>query len=340
MKTLKIIGIVILVLIVVVLLLGLVMPKKYHIERSETIKAPQELIFKYAKFFKLSQKWSPWKEYDLEMKVTYEGEDGTIGAKYFWEGNDKVGKGVQEITAIDEGKRVDSKLTFIEPWQSEDKAYVELTPEEEGIKVTWGFDGEMDYPMNVMMPFIGMDKALGTDLEKGLGKLKTLTEKMAADKEKYGFIIYNYEYGTKQFLGKKAKLKFPEIGHFFEENLPAIDKLIKENNIETDGAPSGLYYFWDMENMATEMAAAVPVKGITESPSEDYELITVKAPKALKIKFYGNYSKIGNAHNALDAYIKDNKLKQLVPVIEMYVTDPVSEPDTSKWLTKVIYPVE
>ncbi len=340
MKALKIIGIVILVLIVLIVLLGLIMPKDYHIERSAEIKAPQEMIFKYVKYFKHTQEWSPWKDYDPDMVMSYEGEDGTVGAKYFWEGNEEVGKGIQEITAIEEGKRVDSKLTFIEPFEAEDMAYIDLTPGEGFVTVTWGFDGSMKFPMNIMLPFIGLDKQLGPDLEKGLLKLKELTEKKAADKEKYGFVIHEFEFGKEVFLCKKSILKFDKIQEFFAINFQAVYQLIEEKEIETDGYPSGLYFSWDMENMITEMAAAVPVKDIAESPSGDFELISLEAEKALKIEYEGSYEALGNAYNAMNAYIKDNGLKQVNPVIEMYLTDPTQEPDTSKWLTNIIYLVE
>jgi effector-binding domain-containing protein len=39
-------------------------------------------------------------------------------------------------------------------------------------------------------------------------------------------------------------------------------------------------------------------------------------------------------------YMQENNLVSDGPVIEVYVTDPVSEPDTSKWLTQIIYPVK
>lgn len=39
----------------------------------------------------------------------------------------------------------------------------------------------------------------------------------------------------------------------------------------------------------------------------------------------------------MDAYMRENKLEQLTPVIEEYVTDSGSEPDSTKWLTKVVY---
>jgi effector-binding domain-containing protein len=51
----------------------------------------------------------------------------------------------------------------------------------------------------------------------------------------------------------------------------------------------------------------------------------------------GGYSGIGKAHEAMDAYMASNKLEQKAPVIEEYITDPGSEPDSSKWLTKIMY---
>lgn len=38
-------------------------------------------------------------------------------------------------------------------------------------------DGKMDYPMNVMMPIINMDKMLGDQLQAGLNDLKIILEK-------------------------------------------------------------------------------------------------------------------------------------------------------------------
>jgi len=67
------------------------------------------------------------------MQVTIEGEDGTVGAKYLWKGNDDVDSGIQEIVAMDEN-RVDVKLTFTEPWETEDKTYYLFDDTEEAPK--------------------------------------------------------------------------------------------------------------------------------------------------------------------------------------------------------------
>ena len=44
-------------------------------------------------------------------------------------------------------------------------------------KVTWGFNGRMDYPMNLMLLTMNMDEMLGKDLQEGLVNLKANLEK-------------------------------------------------------------------------------------------------------------------------------------------------------------------
>ena len=39
------------------------------------------------------------------------------------------------------------------------------------------FDGKMNYPMNLMLLFMNMDKMIGKDFESGLKNLKTILEK-------------------------------------------------------------------------------------------------------------------------------------------------------------------
>jgi len=340
MKILKIIGIILAVLIIAFLLLGLIMPKAYHIERSVSISAPQDLVFEQVKYFKNTSVWEPFGAYDTAMITTFEGKDGTVGAKSHWKGNKDVGSGSQEIISIDENKCVHIKMRFIEPFESESLTYYDLAPENGQIKVTWGFDGINKFPWNALSIFMNMDKKLGADFEKGLASLKTICENLAAQKAKYGFIIEEFDFKGKTYIGKKETIKFDKMQAFFAKNFYSIAQLIGEKGIEMDGYPSGIYWSWDMEKMTSEMAVAIPVKKITESPSADFELITLPVAKALKIKYYGAYEKIGDAHIAMDAYMKDHGLKQLVPVIEVYVTDPMAEPDTTKWITKVIYFVE
>jgi len=340
MKILKIIGIIIAVLIIAFLLLGLIMPKAYHVERSVSIAAPQDLVFEQVVYFKNAAAWEPWRAYDSTMITTIEGEDGNIGAIFSWKGNKDVGSGSQEIISIEDNKCVHFTMKFLEPFESESTTYYDLSPENDQVKVTWGFDGVNKFPWNALSIFMNMDKMLGTEFEKGLENLKVICENLAVQKAKYGFVIDEFEFKGKTYISKKEILTFDQMQPFMAKNYGAIAQLIDEKGIKTDGYPAGIYWSWDMEKMTSEMAAAIPVKDITDSPSDEFELLNLPSARALKIRFYGPYEKIGDAHLAMDAYMKDHGLKQLVPVIEVYVTDPMAEIDPEKWLTKVIYFVE
>jgi effector-binding domain-containing protein len=57
------------------------------------------------------------------------------------------------------------------------------------------------------------------------------------------------------------------------------------------------------------------------------------------VEYYGNPEGTGAAHGAIESYCKQQGLVAGEPAIEEYVTDPASEPDTSKWLTRIYYPL-
>ena len=42
--------------------------------------------------------------------------------------------------------------------------------------VSWGFNGKMKYPMNLMLLFMDMEEMLGNDLQTGLENLKNVLE--------------------------------------------------------------------------------------------------------------------------------------------------------------------
>ena len=78
---------------------------------------------------------------------------------------------------IDEGKRIDYELRFLEPWESTSPAYMTFTSlDSMTTSVSWGFEGEMPYPFNLMLLFMDMEEQLGNDLQQGLNNLKVILE--------------------------------------------------------------------------------------------------------------------------------------------------------------------
>lgn len=169
---------VILGLIALVLIAALIMPKDYAVEREVVISKPNAEVYDYLESLQNQNNWSVWSKKDPNIKMNFKGTDRTVGYTYFWEGNDEVGKGEQEITKITKGERIDTQLRFLKPFESTSEAYMVTEPlGENQTKVKWGFTGVMPYPMNAMLPFMGMDKTVGKDFADGLANLKAILEK-------------------------------------------------------------------------------------------------------------------------------------------------------------------
>lgn len=166
-------------LLILIIILAAVAPKTYNVHRSIVIDKPKEIAFDYIRYLKNYEAWSPWHKKDPNMKITYTGQDGVVGAKSSWEGNKEVGSGNQTITALEENKRIDSKLVFLKPWQSESEGYYLFEDGAPGqTKITWGFKGNNKFPATIFMLLYSMDKVVGKDFEDGLNSLKQLLEEV------------------------------------------------------------------------------------------------------------------------------------------------------------------
>lgn len=176
MLILKIVLFVVVGLALLLLILHLLAPKEAKLERSILINASKETVYPYILYFTKRDEWSPWMEMDPNVKTELEGEDGTIGAVWRWQGNKKVGKGEQKNTQIVEYEKVDTIVTFEEPWQSVADTYIKMEEKEDGTLVKWGFSSKMSFPFSIFGLFMNFDKAVGKDYEKGLQKLKNLLE--------------------------------------------------------------------------------------------------------------------------------------------------------------------
>lgn len=179
MKFLKTLGIILLIIIIIPLIAALFVKKEYSVEKEVQINLPRDSVFSFVVMLKNQKQYSVWNNMDPEMKSVFRGTDGTIGFVSAWESDNKnVGKGEQEIVGILPGERIDYKLRFKEPFETESDAWMETEAAGDSLTtVHWGFSGRMSYPFNVMMLFMDMEDAVGKDYETGLKNLKDFMEK-------------------------------------------------------------------------------------------------------------------------------------------------------------------
>jgi len=174
-KFLKIIGIILAVFIAYCAIMMLVVDSKCHNEQSITINAPKEKVWQNVNSMKAFNTWNPWMKYDPKLVVTYKGIPGEVGDGYTWNGNDDVGEGEQEITAIVPNEKVATSMHFIKPMDDRATSDLLLATEGAGTKVTWTIDYEIETLFKPMKPM--MNYQMNKSFSEGLGKLKTLSEK-------------------------------------------------------------------------------------------------------------------------------------------------------------------
>lgn len=324
-------------LVALFVLVGLFAKKNYHIERSIDIRAPRAVVHEQVRYFKNFQEWSPWSSYDPDMTVTISGTDGQPGAVYEWAGNDDVGSGKQTIKAVTP-TRVDIDVTFTEPWESTSPSFFLLEPRDSVVHVSWGFDMHIAFPWNAIAMLTDVAAYVGEDYDRGLAALKERCETLANKTYRGYKIDIVDDLPLRNYLGVRQMLSFSEIPKFYGTTLSKIMETIQKDSLQMTGAPAGLFWSYDETTGKSDMAAGIPVAG--EQAPGGYAFFPVGGKQTLIIHYYGPYDKTGEAHFALDDYMKEKGLQNVPPVLEEYVTDPKSEPDTAKWLTRIIYMVE
>lgn len=172
MKILKYFFLGILGIVALFVIVGMIAPNDFKVEKSITIDAPASEIHPYVSNLRLQNEWSIWAEMDPDQKETYEGTDGAPGSKHSWEG-EITGKGYQEIVSVTPA-RIETNLVFTAPYESQADVYFDLKESGSSTEVTWGFKSEMPFPMNIFLIF--GDMGVGDDFQKGLENLKAKVE--------------------------------------------------------------------------------------------------------------------------------------------------------------------
>ena len=105
----------------------------------------------------------------------YSGPSSGVGSRYAWQGNKKAGQGSMEITSSTP-ELIVIRLEFLKPWKATNDVVFTLEPSGSGTEVTWVMTGEHAGLGKVFSKVFSMDKLIGKDFEKGLARLKAVSE--------------------------------------------------------------------------------------------------------------------------------------------------------------------
>lgn len=150
----------------------------FSISRSTSIEAPADRIQPHIADLHNWVDWSPWQDADPTMSQIYSGAEAGEGAQMHWKGNSKAGEGSMRIVTAT-ASRVEVALTFIKPFAAENRSVFTLTPQEDApgtTCVTWTMSGTQNAFTRIIFRVLGMEKKISADFDKGLGRLKAISE--------------------------------------------------------------------------------------------------------------------------------------------------------------------
>ena len=177
MRTLRYLVFALISVILLIAAIGLLLPAKVHLERSIEISHNQHAIFNTINSLANFNKWSPWYEYDMSAEYILSGPTSGVGSKLTWQGNQKVGKGSNEIIESHHNSHIKTQFFF---GKSEKPAYSTLSIKQVNgaTRVVWAFDNDFGY--NVFYRYFGfvLEDMIAPDYERGLKNLKVYIESL------------------------------------------------------------------------------------------------------------------------------------------------------------------
>ncbi|MFM1876104.1 MAG: hypothetical protein RL266_1841 [Bacteroidota bacterium] len=332
MKALKVIGIILLVLVGAYVVAALVAPSVLKVEKTIVVNVSPDQVYPHVACFKNWEPWNPWDAMDTTNTNEFSEQACGVGSWYTWKGK-KTGEGRQDVLEARDNEYIKCSLVFgMDPTPQTSEWFFEAV--DGGTKVTWNFIGTeasfFQKPMNLMGEYF-----LGEAYTSGLAALKEVAEASPAQATP-SFDIQTIELGATNYLLVSGDVKPQDIAMYYTENFGKIMAYMEQKKAAMAGYPTGLYFNWT--DTLAQMAAAIPVAAEVAG-TDIIEFRQYPAGKALLIEHYGNYDEVGPAHYAIEAYSNSNGVNLVGYAIEQYVTDPESEPDTSKWLTRIVYPI-
>ncbi|MEM1318759.1 MAG: SRPBCC family protein [Bacteroidota bacterium] len=328
------------------LLLGsLALPSKLHVERSIIVNASPDLVFDQVNDLQNLVKWMPYLRIDRTTKLAFGSKVRGQGASYKWEStNPEVGSGTFFVAESTTNERVLTVMDFYD--QGKATGYFQFKPANNGVKVTWGADRNLDSSPIAKFKGLMLKSKMGSEMEQGLQNLRTNCEIIASSRETAvnqsgggdpgDFNIQEVNFPGRSYISVRKTIPMRDVEGHFAYYFQQIYDNCKEQNIRNNGVPSGIFYDWNDANGTVNLAAAIPVKE-ARNLSTELQATTLPPGKAVMVDYYGDPSGISKAHLAAQQYMQSRGLNAVSPTLEEYYAKPDQQPDPAKWLTRLYF---
>jgi effector-binding domain-containing protein/uncharacterized protein YndB with AHSA1/START domain len=323
--------------IILLILIGLALPRAHQIEVQIEIDAQPATVFALVNDFRRFTLWSPWRDTDPNARFVYSGSTRGQGATMTWDGA-IIGSGTQTIEESRPFEFVEIIMNKDEPGEA--TSWFRLTPGVGTTIVHWGF--EKDHGLNIVGRYFAsmLGGIVARDYEAGLAKLKEMAESLPradfSDLEIEHLVVKPMDIA---YLTTRSRPDPDAMSGAMGEAYFEILRFIDDNALQDAGAPLAIMHTFSGAELVFD--AAIPVRSVgNDTPSEGprVRLGSTYGGAVIRIRHVGPYRGLSTTHHKTGAYLAAMGIERNGPAWESYVSDPAKVAE-EELLTYIYYPI-
>ncbi len=319
-----------LLLVTTLVVVSTKLPSEMRVEQTIVIRAYPGIVFKQVNNIRNWAAWDPWKSHST-VKIQYSDQGLGKGASATWK--DENGRQREIINESDPFQLVITEVQSLggDLLRSNTFRLRDLFGE---TNLTWVLRIHIPIQDRIITSF--MEPDYGFIMTSGLDRLKALAE---ADHAEYGvsFNIVLEDYPGMVFCSMLDSSNYSASPARISKMHKKLLEYCENEQLEVTGKPTVMWYTFDPEGFCV-YEAIIPVKQLDDVPEGMYKGI-IPEIQVLTALYTGHPLKTSHLYQQLLDYQNQYQLGILGVPWEVYLTDPVEEPDTNKWQVRVYYPV-
>ena len=340
MKLLKRILIALVVIAAALVVIGFLLPKIRHVERSVMIEAPPCVVFALVNGFGRSNDWSPFVAVIPDATYDFSGPEFGTGATMSWTVPGPDGEtGSQTIVASTPCERVDVELEF-GPEGRAQSAFL-LQPEAGGTLLRWTFD--IDYGLDLLGLYRGwlLDRRLGPLYAQGLANLERIAEALPkVDWSDIEIGITEVPSQTIAYISGSAAGDAAAIASALAEAYGRVVGFVTSNGLQLAGQPIAITNYRDERGWSFDAGLPVsgsPARGV--GPDSPVRLGESYGGRVVRAVHVGPYSGLATTYDKVEAFMAVHELEANGRPWDVFISDPGNTAE-EELKTEVYYPVK
>ena len=325
-------------LILLLVIIGLALPRHARVTASIDIDARPATVFALVNDFHRARLWLPSLETDPNARIVYAGPDRGVGATLTWDGL-VLGTGTQTIVASRPYEHIDTAINPGEPGAA--KSWFDFVDTGTSTVVNWTFEADYGYNLVGRYAALLLTGVIRKDYEHGLRNLAGIAESLPrtdfSDLEIEQLVVAS---NTIAYLPTSSAPDPASISDAMGKSYFQILSFIDANGLNEAGAPLSITRSFSGSELRFD--AAIPVRGDSANLPRDGSGVRIGSTHAgtvIRVKHVGSYRDLAMTHRKIAAYLATLGIERNGNVWESYVSDPTKVPE-AEVLTYVYYPIQ